>query len=50
MLYIDEKDLKGLISLRKDSQNPQDKDACFRNINFDEINDIPLNDCYDFVN
>lgn len=50
MLYIEEKDLNGLISLRKDSQNPQEKDACFRNINFDEIDDISLNVGYDFVN
>lgn len=37
---IDENDLKELMVLRQDSQNPQEKDDCFRCINFDDIENV----------
>ena len=41
-VFIDEKDLNGLILLREDSRNPQEKDLCFRCINFDDIEAVKL--------
>lgn len=39
-LLIDERDLNGLILLREDSKNPQDRDEGFRCINFEELESV----------
>ena len=47
----EQKDLNGLMALRQDTQNPLEKDDCFRCINFDEIEkeDIYSNEIQDFL-